>query len=227
MEAIPKLVRNTVYHYYSRYDDKTYQDCSSFICIAGSYYDYPKRKNPSFITVDRNDLCVTDAEFVKFCRILNMWGFPNVLSKTDIGFTCTFPPEKYSTEEQFLAAVTIFRYAIKTSYFRVLYGTDGVIHVMFEYKKNHPKLDYFKCFQIACYLTMEGTNCPGHSCFIKVSKIVSFKELKKKFPVVSVNSLFFKQTIDGFIGAYASKLEFKKMHNLINLDEKAALKRLL
>jgi len=214
------------YYNFIPYDEVV--SLKSFICIYGTYDNYRKRKKPNFFTFNHEDLCITGEEFIKFCKILNLWGFSNTVEIVKEGFICVFPNKDYDTDKQFLTAVTIIRYAVKTSYLGINYGTDKVIHTMFEYKKKHPRLDYFICFQIACYLTMEGKNCPGHSCFLSVSKLVSFKELKeKKFPVDSVNSLFFKELIPEFSSDYPDSWMFKKMHDLINKDEEAALKLLL
>lgn len=218
------------YYYYINADKKFFNHFP-FLCIAGTYSDYKKREQSSYVVIDYESLAVSKEQFIKFIKIMNLWGFPVILENLEEGFKCTFPNTKYLNDKHFLAAITIFRYTIKCYLMNAdEFGTDYVISDMFEFKSKYPKLSYFQCFQLGCYKSMPGHHDQGHSCFKIVSRLVTHSEMRKKLTknLPTSNSLYFKQELPEYRDAtYYGNPAWENMHNLINEDEKAALKLLL
>src|ERR1019366_3969317 len=122
-----------------------------FICIAGTYQFYNQRENSNYLFLHKDDLCVSVETLRKYLKIVQFWGFHFEWVEENDGFLCSFPPEKYKTDVEFLAVITILRTAVKialiANYPETL-QTDGVINGMFEWKKKYPAFDFFKCFQL-------------------------------------------------------------------------------
>lgn len=202
-------------------------------CIAGTYTDYSKNLVTSYLMIDKEDLTVSEKDFLKYVKILGMWGFKIKVEVVGDMLKCIFPNKSYLKDVHFIAMFTLLRVALKCeAYSATYYETNDVVKFMFYFKEKYPKLDYFKCFQLGFYKSVkEGKHCPGHSPFKRISKVVSFKEMRIKFPNISAsNDLYFKDFIPEYNpnGDYYKAISnWAKMSTLINTDEKAALKILL